>query len=97
MLPALYSFTSKYPILLSFLPTELSRLGYAMRLWQQSFHVAFEAHPPQSTLLCLTRPSHMPLGFVLRDLGCMHIHPQIYTNYTPPLVVSSPFSQSTAS
>jgi siderophore synthetase component len=37
--------------------------------------VAFEAHP-QNTLLRFARSSLTPLGFVLRDLGGMRVHPQ---------------------
>ncbi|KAH9063923.1 hypothetical protein EDB87DRAFT_1701063 [Lactarius vividus] len=36
--------------------------------------VAFEAHP-QNTLLRLSRASLTPLGFVLRDLGGLRVHP----------------------
>ncbi|KAI9461553.1 IucC family-domain-containing protein [Lactarius psammicola] len=36
--------------------------------------VAFEAHP-QNTLLRLSRASLAPLGFVLRDLGGLRVHP----------------------
>jgi siderophore synthetase component len=36
--------------------------------------VAFEAHP-QKTLLRLSRASLTPLGFVLRDLGGLRVHP----------------------
>ena len=37
--------------------------------------VAFEAHP-QNTLLRIARTSLTPVGFILRDLGGMRIHPQ---------------------
>jgi hypothetical protein len=82
MLPTLYSFASKYPILLSFLfPAKVCKSacgGSHSTLLHNG--VAFEVHL-QNTLLCLTCSSHMPLGFILHDLGGMHIHPQtLYTS-----------------
>jgi Ferric iron reductase FhuF-like transporter len=36
--------------------------------------VAFEAHP-QNTLLRLSRSALIPMGFILRDLGGLRVHP----------------------